>query len=98
MLETLTHESFEPHVGTGFAITTDDFEEVLTLTEIRPGKPIPGFDRTPFALSFVGASQELMFHSQTVELKHPEMGTLAIMISPYGRNEDGTFRYEAVFG
>jgi hypothetical protein len=98
MLESLTHESFEPHIGTGFALAIGEYEDVLTLTEVKPRKPLAGFDRVPFVLSFTGASHELMFHSQTYELSHPEMGALPIMISPTGRNDDGTFRYEAVFG
>jgi hypothetical protein len=98
MLESLTHESFEPHVGTGFAIEAGEYAETLTLTEVKPRQPLAGFDRAPFSLSFTGASNELMFHSQTYEMRHPELGTLPIMISPTGRNDDGTFRYEAVFG
>lgn len=98
MLENLTHESFEPHIGSAFAIEVGEYSETLTLDAVKTREPLPGFDRAPFALSFTGASNELMFHSNTYEMEHPELGTLPIMISPTGRNDDGTFRYEAVFG
>jgi len=97
MTEVLTIQSFEPHVGTGFTIHTDERNEVLTLTEATPGKfSYPG-GREPFSLTFNGSSNDLMLHSQMVVLQHPVMGELHIMISPLGRNEDGTFYYEAVF-
>ena len=98
MLEDLTHESFEPHVGSGFAISVDGHEDVLTLTEVAARKPVPGFDRAPFSLTFTGARSDALFNSQLLDMQHAELGTLSIMISPLGRNEDGTFRYEAVFG
>ena len=97
MLEDLTHESFAPHIGTGFTIHTDERDEVLTLTSVDPAKEYAGQSRQSFALVFDGSSNDLMFHSQLVVLDHPEMGDLAITISPIGRNEDGTYRYEAIF-
>lgn len=97
MLDTLTIASFEPHVGTGFTIHTDDRDEVLTLVQADRGKPSGKDLRESFSLVFNGSSNDLMFHSQMVMLSHPEMGDLGIMISPIGRNDDGTYRYEAVF-
>jgi hypothetical protein len=96
-MEHLTHESFAPHVGTGFTIRTDDHDEVLTLTAVDPSKEYAQQVRQSFALLFDGSSNDLMFHSQLVVLSHPEMGDLPITISPIGRNEDGTYRYEAIF-
>ncbi|MBO9711574.1 hypothetical protein [Sphingomonas sp.] len=96
MLETLTHESFEPLVGTGFAIEVDGHEDVLTLSEVRVGKPIEGF-RVPFSLTFNGARTDALFHSQTLSVRHDTLGELAFMISPLTRNADGTFQYQAVF-
>lgn len=98
MLETLTAESFEAHIDTGFTIRADEHVEVLTLTTVDRGKSQGANMREPFALLFNGSSNDLMFHSQMVRLEHPEMGMLDIMISPFGRNDDGTYRYEAVFG
>lgn len=97
MLPTLTHESFEPHIGTDFAISAAGQEEVLTLVDVTYGKQFPGFERMPFTLVFKGARADGHFESEMFELVHPEMGALAIMISPTGRNEDGTYRYEAEF-
>ena len=97
MTDVLTAESFKPHIGTGFSIHTNEHVEVLTLTDVEPGKPsFPG-GREPFALLFKGTSTELMFHSQLIQFAHPEMGDLAFLVSPIGRNDDGTYRYEAVF-
>ena len=98
MIDTLTPESFEPHVGSGFTVAVGEEEHVLTLAEVTPRKAFPGYTRTPFSLMFDGARTDAMFDSQLIEMVHPEMGTLAIMISPVGKNADGTFRYEAVFG
>ena len=97
MLEDLTHEDFEPHVGTGFTIRTDDHDEVLTLTAVEPGKQYVETGRQSFAVVFNGSSNDLMFHSQMVRLNHAGMGVLDVMISPVGRNDDGTYRYEAIF-
>lgn len=91
----LTHEHFAAHVGTAFSIHTDNHVEVLTLKTVEPGSKY--LERESFALVFHGSSNDLMFHSQMVRLDHAEMGPLDIMISPIGRNEDGTYKYEAVF-
>ncbi|MCW3849573.1 hypothetical protein OF829_20240 [Sphingomonas sp. LB-2] len=96
-MEGLTKESFEPHIGTGFTIHTAELDEVFVLTEVTPGKPSYAGGREPFSLMFNGSSTELMFHSQLIVFEHPEMGGLAILVSPLGRNDDGTYRYEAVF-
>ena len=97
MSEVLTIESFQPHLGTGFAVHADEHVETFTLTEATPGKhSMPG-GREPFSLVFDGSSKDLMFHSQLLHFKHEAMGDLAFMISAIGRNEDGTYRYEAVF-
>lgn len=97
MIETLTMESFQPHIGTGFTIHTAERDEVLTLTAVDPGlAALPG-GRAPFSLVFDGSSPDLMFHSQMVAFAHDAMGDLAFMISPIGRADNGSFRYEAVF-
>ena len=97
MLETLTHETFEPHIGTDFVIRTDNHNEALTLTKVEPGKHHREEGRQSFALLFDGSSADLMVHSQLVRLEHGTLGALEFMISPVGRNESGTFRYEAIF-
>ncbi|MEI9899135.1 MAG: hypothetical protein WDN31_02315 [Hyphomicrobium sp.] len=98
MLAELTHESFGPLLGSGFAIAVGEHEDVLTLTEVVPRPELTGYARTPFTLVFNGGRNDALFHSQLLELRHPELGTLPLLISPVGRNADGTFRYEAVFG
>ena len=72
----LTIQSFEPHIGTGFKITTNNHVEVFTLTEVTPGKPsFPG-GRDPFSLVFSGSSNDLMLNSQLIAFTHPEMAPL----------------------
>jgi hypothetical protein len=97
MTEMLTMHDFEPHLGTGFTITTDSHVEVLTLDEVTASKhPNPG-GREPFSLAFTGSSNDLMLHSQMVHFTHPAMGEITMTISPFGRTEEGYFRYEAVY-
>ena len=91
-----TIQDFQPHVGTGFVIHTNEHVETFTLTAVEPGKHSqPG--RESFALLFNGSSNDLMINSQLVLFKHDVMGDVEIMVSPIGRNDDGTVRYEAVF-
>lgn len=97
MTEILTADDFKPHIGTGFSIHTNEHVEVLTLTEVDLGKASYPGARESFALLFNGSSTDLMFHSQLIQFTHPEMGELIFTISAFGRNEDGTYRYEAVF-
>lgn len=97
MLETLTHESFEPHVGTEFTVSVGEYDDVFTLTEVSARKPIPGFERVPFALIFQGTRTDLFFNSQALEFRHPVMGTIAMMMSPLGPDQTGAYRYEVVF-
>jgi len=92
-----TYEDFLPHVGTGFGISSEGEDDVLTLTKVEPGRASPIDGQTAFSLSFTGARNDAMFHSHTFDLTHEVLPPMWILISPTGRNEDGTFNYEAVF-
>ncbi|NML04397.1 hypothetical protein [Sphingomonas sp. G-3-2-10] len=96
MIDTLTADSFEPHLNTPFAINVEGQEEVLTLVEIERYKA-SGDNRAPFALTFHGSLTDAMYESQMLPLDHGDMGRLDIFVSPFGRNADGTYRYHAVF-
>jgi hypothetical protein len=97
MFGMVAHEDFTPRIGTAFTIRAGDFEEVLTLVEVQPGKPVYEGAREPFSLLFDGSRDDVRIESQTVPLDHDEMGRLDILISPIARNENGTVRYEAIF-
>lgn len=97
MIATLTKESFEPHLNTGFAISVDGHDETLTLVEIEErGSGMPG-GRAPFILTFNGARTDARFNQNMMTLVHPEMGELEIFVAPITQNPDGTFSYAATF-
>jgi hypothetical protein len=96
MIDTLTADSFEPHLGTQFAINVEGHEEVLTLVEVERQK-IPSDTRAPFTLTFHGSLTDAMYESQMLPLDHAAMGRLELFVSPFGQNADGTYRYGAVF-
>lgn len=98
MLDQLTHESFEPHIGSTFAISAEGQDETLTLVDVSYGKKFDGYERQPFTLVFKGTRNDGHFESELFEMRHAELGNLAIMISPTGRDADGVAWYEAVFG
>ena len=96
MLDTLTLASFEPHVGTEFAVTVAGYSDTLTLREaIAARGAAPG--REAFSLTFHGARDDICFEQQILPLVHPVLGTLEIAVTPLGRNTQGNFRYHAVF-
>ena len=94
MRETLTHDLFEPLVGTGFHVQADNVDLVLTLVKVEPaGTERDGFQ--PFALLFEGPSQPAL-QQQIVPLRHTELGEVAIFLTLLGE-EDGGVTYEAIF-
>jgi hypothetical protein len=97
MVAELTHESFEPHIGTAFALSAEGQDETLTLAEVSPGKEHPNGPRRAFVLVFDGSRTDGTFQGHLYTLTHPEMGELPIYIAPFERNADGTTRYQAVF-
>jgi hypothetical protein len=97
MLETLTIDSFQPHVGETFDAAIDGYDDVFTLTDVRAAKRInPLIARAPFTLVFRGERADIRFEHMIV-LTHPVMGTLEISISPINRLADGRHEYQAVF-
>lgn len=97
MTELLTHESFEPHTGTVFAIAVEDHRDELTLSDVQVMPEAKGYQRRPFTLIFKGARNDAVFDGRLYPLEHAEMGTVEIFLAPLARNQDGTFQYQAVF-
>src|SRR5262245_14508823 len=100
MLESLTLESFAPHVGSVF--TLPEAEGVkLTLVEakaatmgVADGRR-PALPREPFTLLFRGPARPIL-PQQIHCLEHTALGRLEIFIVPVGP-DGGGIGYEAIF-
>ena len=98
MLDTLTLESFTPHVGGAFRLSTPEGTALtLTLDEARslasPGTRAEGDrrKREPFRLLFRGPSLPILPQG-IYPLEHAALGRLEIFIVPIGPGQ-----YEAIF-
>lgn len=98
MLDQLTVESFEPHVGSSFWVEFSSGGKV-ELRLVRAAKVMESeaarLDRHPFSLFFVGPKSYLL-QQQTYHLTHPSMEAMDIFIVPVGADAQ-TYQYEAVF-
>ena len=87
MLDTLTLESFTPHVGGAFRLSTSDGPLTLTLDEARslasPGTRAEGDrrKREPFRLLFRGPSLPIL-PQRIYPLEHAALGRLELFIVP----------------
>ena len=97
MIADLTYDSFAPHIGSGFAISSDGYDDVLTLVSIDRGPQGPATGRQPFSLNLRGGRTDVMYNSMMFVLTHPEMGAFELFINPTGKNADGTVSYEVPF-
>jgi len=98
VLEDLTIESFEPHVGTSFWAEFPNGAKV-ELKLIRAAKVMESeaarLPRHPFSLFFIGPkSFRLKQHIYT--LAHETAERMDIFLVPVGEEQDG-YLYEAVF-
>jgi hypothetical protein len=96
MLDTLTIESFEPHVGTSFWLHENGHKVELRLTRAARvmASEAARLKRTAFSLYFLGP---LLLPQQIYHLTHdgfPE--PLDLFLVPLGPDAGG-FKYEAVF-
>ena len=98
MLDQLTVESFEPHVGTSFWVEFPSGGKV-ELRLVRAAKVMESeaarLDRHPFSLFFIGPKSYLL-QQQTYHLAHPSMDAMDIFLVPVGGDAQ-TYQYEAVF-
>lgn len=98
MLEQLTVESFEPHVGSSFWVEFPSGGKIeLRLT--RAAKVMESeaarLHRHPFSLFFIGPKSYLL-QQATYHLTHPSFEAMDIFIVPVGQDAQ-TYQYEAVF-
>jgi hypothetical protein len=98
MLDQLTVETFEPHVGSSFWAEFPSGGKV-ELRLVRAAKVMESeaarLDRHPFSLFFIGPRSYLI-PQQTLHLTHPALGALDIFLVPVGQDAQ-TYQYEAVF-
>jgi hypothetical protein len=98
MLEQLTIETFEPHVGSSFFAEFPNGAKVeLRLDAI--GKVMESelarLQRQPFSLFFTGPKSFLL-KQHTYRITHESLEPMEIFIVPVG-DKGGTYQYEAVF-
>lgn len=96
MLETLTAESFTPHVDTPFRVEAGGPELEIKLSHVNVlGGASGSRDRRPFELLFHGPLRPIL-PQQIYRLQHAALGDLEIFIVPLGPDAEG-MRYEAIF-
>lgn len=102
MLETLTLETFSPHVGETFRIPLQgdqaiEFElaEARSLFDPYAGRPGPRTARVPFALEFKGPLTPVL-PQRIYPFEHATLGRHELFIVPIGPAQD-RMRYEVIF-
>lgn len=91
-----TRDTFEPHLGTRFAIAFSDGALALELCAVDALPGSPHAPRAPFALRFRTPAVTGYLPQRTYALAHPVLGVLEIFLVPLGADASG-MRYEAVF-
>lgn len=98
MLDQLTAESFEPHVGSSFWAEFPSGGKV-ELRLMRVARVMESeaarLPRHPFSLFFIGP-KSYMLQQQTYHLTHEGMEPMDIFIVPVGQDAQA-YHYEAVF-
>jgi hypothetical protein len=93
-LDELTAATFEPHIGSAFAIGDAPAQIELVLESVTRLGDRPG-GREPFSLLFHGPPQPVL--AQAIQrLEHPSLGVLEIFVVPLAP-VGGASRYEAIF-
>jgi hypothetical protein len=98
MLETLTHETFQPFVGQPFAVMvgTERFMPAhLIAVNPLPGEGDTRRTRTPFSLVFRGPAGGHL-PQDIYDLKSGELELPGVFLVPVGPDAEGML-YEAVF-
>jgi hypothetical protein len=102
MLETLTLETFSPHVGETFRIPLQGDQAIeLELVDARSlldpyaGRPGPRPGRAPFGLVFKGPPTPIL-PQHIYPLEHATIGRHELFIVPIGPDQ-GRMRYEVIF-
>ena len=98
MLDQLTVDQFEPHVGTSFWVEFENGGKV-ELRLVRAAKVMESeaarLDRHPFSLYFIGP-KSLSLPQQIYHVTHAQLEPMDIFVVPVGADAN-TYQYEAVF-
>ena len=98
-MEILQKEEFLPKKGDDFQMIIEDGQQLcIKLTDItsKEVRDFPGKIRNPFSLFFDG-TKGILCPQGTYRLRHGDDWEKEIFIVPIGQNDDGTYRYQAVF-
>lgn len=98
MLDALTAETFEPHIGSSFWAEFPNGAKVeLRLMRVARvmESELAQLKRHPFSLFFVGPGT-FMLVQHTYHLTHEALEPMDVFLVPVGQGQ-GTFDYEAVF-
>jgi hypothetical protein len=102
MLETLTLETFSPHVGETFRIPLQGDQAIeLELVDARSlfdsyaERPGPRTARAPFALVLKGPASPVL-PQRIYPLEHATIGRHELFMVPIGPDQ-GRMRYEVIF-
>ena len=98
MLDHLTIESFQPHVGSTFWAEFPNGSKVelrLTAAAKVMESEAAQLERHPFSLYFLGPKSFLL-QQHIYRLTHEQLGALEIFLVPVGQDAN-TYQYEAVF-
>lgn len=98
MLDQLTVETFEPHVGTSFWVEFPN-ETKVELRLARVGRVMESelarLNRQPFSLYFLGP-KSILLPQNTYRITHDTVEPMEIFVVPVGQQADA-YHYEAVF-
>jgi len=94
-LETLTADSFHPHIDTEFTFrTAEHIRGRLVLTKVTE-RPISG-NVSQFSLIFQSA-EKMGFGGGNLVLHHRTLGSLELFMAPIGAPDSGGQKYQACF-
>ncbi len=100
MLDKLTNEHFDPHVGTEFTVTRDDVTFKVTLVHVEArGAPLSEGGRQAFSVTFEAEESAPEHISQgTFTLGHGTMETIDVFMTRiHPRMHTTTVTLEAIF-
>ncbi len=95
----LTIDDFADKQGDAFQMLVDEATTLdLTLTRVKAEKSsnFPGQTREPFSLFFDG-TKDIYCPQRIYPLRHVSGWDVEMFLVPVGRNQDGSYTYQAVF-